>query len=87
VTAGARRLATLAAVLVPGRCPRLAGRLGGALAPAAAEAERLSLLPRRERLGALALALGDGAPPAPHLAAAPPRHALMLRLAREAEGD
>lgn len=79
------RLAALAALFCPDRAAALLGRLAGPEAPdAAAGAALLAAAPRRERLHALAAALGDGAAGvrARALAAAPlerPRLAAALR--------
>lgn len=80
---GLRRLAALAAALVPGRAERLLALAGGRAAPrAAAAAAALASRPRPERLEALALAVAAG----PH-AADPGRNArspLLRRLLRDA---
>ena len=85
MTPAARRMAALVAVLAPERRAGLSGKLGGALATAAAEADRLSRLSRPERLHALAVALADSAPAGAGLAASPPAHPVIERLVREAQ--
>lgn len=83
-------VATLAAALAPASAAALLARLASADASEiAARAGRLAVLPRRERLAALALAIASaaGVPPASRAAAAaarerPPVAALLGTLAR-----